>query len=977
MSGTESTDEEISLEESLLLCSRRGQANIIRDILQSKKEGKVDLDINCKGSQKANRGWTPLHLASYFGHPEVVQILLEYGVSVNVVNNVGDTALHKAAHTGRLDVVTLLLQHGADVSIINAEGSTAKSLAKTPEIQRLIRAAEEHDASRLEEEFISSVRLGQIEHIEHLMLDGRFNGKINCQDSFGNTALHVAAQAGQKEVAVYLLQQGLDTGTKNKQGFIPAEVAKTEQMKQLLHVKPKKDVIKIPARYEGLLIKKKFVRSKPLWVVLERGVLSYFHNRGDASTGSKRRGMKYLDNAHLMVSEENSYDFMIRFSDGTNHKLGVDPGAKEVQVGRDPTTGEIVTRQMWINSLKEHINYNTHYIHKGEMLKTESFDQLSVVTMQTALQEAQAHQDVLDSHVSQLCNYLTRSQQTSKLGNVVHLEEELQKTVKYSQDMCSSLNKCLNVYTQEQEEREKLLHEEKEKNRVLQEALHALAIEHHELERTYSHNIRARSFSIDDDEFFDCDDLDEDVDIHLPLSPTTRSMMSDNLSFKSCQVDLEGGNRGRVSPLSSIFHYHVQLGGRKELPKEMFDRNDFSFWSILKQCIGKELSKITMPVVFNEPLTFLQRITEYLEYSTLINTASMQDDPADRMMYVAAFAVSAISSNWDRIGKPFNPLLGETFELNRPDLGFRLVTEQVCHHPPISAFHVESDVFKFHGSIHPKLKFWGKSVEINPKGVITLELLKHGEIYTWQNVNCCVHNVIVGKIWIEHTGVMEVINHKTKHKAVLNFKQGGWFGKDLHKVEGFVYDFNKQKVKSLYGSWVYDLFGIDNSKYEEFLSSKPISPKHTVSENGNNDSEVEDNIPTHHFSTFNLNIPDQVVLWRATPRPEKSDKYFSFTAFAIALNELKDFMLDTLPPTDSRLRPDVRILEEGNIDLAGEEKNRLEEKQRAARRERKKRRDEWTPQWFKLERHPVTQKEDWLYTGKYWDKDWTKCPDIF
>jgi hypothetical protein len=35
-------------------------------------------------------------------------------------------------------VVTLLLQHGADVSIINAEGSTAKSLAKTPEIQRLI-----------------------------------------------------------------------------------------------------------------------------------------------------------------------------------------------------------------------------------------------------------------------------------------------------------------------------------------------------------------------------------------------------------------------------------------------------------------------------------------------------------------------------------------------------------------------------------------------------------------------------------------------------------------------------------------------------------------------------------------------------------------------------------------------------------------------------------------------------------------------
>ena len=39
-----------------------------------------------------------------------------------------------------------------------------------------------------------------------------------------------------------------------------------------------------------------------------------------------------------------------------------------------------------------------------------------------------------------------------------------------------------------------------------------------------------------------------------------------------------------------------------------------------------------MPVVFNEPLTFLQRITEYLEYATLLETAAAQDDPVDRLM---------------------------------------------------------------------------------------------------------------------------------------------------------------------------------------------------------------------------------------------------------------------------------------------------------------------------------------------------------
>lgn len=63
----------------------------------------------------------------------------------------------------------------------------------------------------------------------------------------------------------------------------------------------------------------------------------------------------------------------------------------------------------------------------------------------------------------------------------------------------------------------------------------------------------------------------------------------------------------------------------------MFSRNDFSIWSVLKNSIGKELSKITMPVVFNEPLSFLQRMVEYMEYAHLLNAASELSDPVERM----------------------------------------------------------------------------------------------------------------------------------------------------------------------------------------------------------------------------------------------------------------------------------------------------------------------------------------------------------
>ena len=56
------------------------------------------------------------------------------------------------------------------------------------------------------------------------------------------------------------------------------------------------------------------------------------------------------------------------------------------------------------------------------------------------------------------------------------------------------------------------------------------------------------------------------------------------------------------------------------------------------------------------------------------------------------------------------------------DLGFKYVSEQVCHHPPVSAFHVSAERYTFQGCVNPKLKFWGKSVEVTPKGLVTLHL---------------------------------------------------------------------------------------------------------------------------------------------------------------------------------------------------------------------------------------------------------------
>jgi len=86
----------------------------------------------------------------------------------------------------------------------------------------------------------------------------------------------------------------------------------------------------------------------------------------------------------------------------------------------------------------------------------------------------------------------------------------------------------------------------------------------------------------------------------------------------------------------------------------MFSRNDFNIWSVLKNCIGKELSKITMPVIFNEPLSFLQRMTEYMEYGKLLRVAAEKEDSLERMKYIAGTFLHICSELYDKTKKKNN-----------------------------------------------------------------------------------------------------------------------------------------------------------------------------------------------------------------------------------------------------------------------------------------------------------------------------------
>ncbi|CAA3018897.1 Hypothetical predicted protein, partial [Olea europaea subsp. europaea] len=307
-----------------------------------------------------------------------------------------------------------------------------------------------------------------------------------------------------------------------------------------------------------------------------------------------------------------------------------------------------------------------------------------------------------------------------------------------------------------------------------------------------------------------------------------------------------------------------------------------------------------------------------------------------RILYVAAFAVSGYASSEGRHCKPFNPLLGETYEADYPDKRVRFFSEKVSHHPTLIACHCEGEGWKFWGDSNLRSKFWGRSIQVDPVGTLTLEF-EDGEIFQWNKVTTSIYNLILGNIYCDHHGTMHIQGNR-QYSCKLKFKEQSILDRNPHQVHGFVEDVTGKKFATLFGKW-------DESMY--FV-------------NGDGSGKVKDK-------------SDASLLWKKNELPLNLTRY-NLTSFAITLNELTPGLKEKLPPTDSRLRPDQRHLENGEYDKANSEKLRLEMRQRMST---KLQENGWKPRWFDRE----SEEGSFRYVGGYWEArdqgKWDGCPNIF
>ncbi|MEE6465885.1 hypothetical protein FKM82_006732 [Ascaphus truei] len=108
------------------------------------------------------------------------------------------------------------------------------------------------------------------------------------------------------------------------------------------------------------------------------------------------------------------------------------------------------------------------------------------------------------------------------------------------------------------------------------------------------------------------------------------SDISDNVSEDNLSNDID--NESQTLDCASVTMVDGCSKHRTCLPAPCPNTSNISLWNILRNNIGKDLSKVAMPVELNEPLNTLQRLCEELEYSELLDNAAQAQDPFERMV---------------------------------------------------------------------------------------------------------------------------------------------------------------------------------------------------------------------------------------------------------------------------------------------------------------------------------------------------------
>ena len=432
------------------------------------------------------------------------------------------------------------------------------------------------------------------------------------------------------------------------------------------------------------------------------------------------------------------------------------------------------------------------------------------------------------------------------------------------------------------------------------------------------------------EEFFEMDEDNYNQENNFPNNKYNDTNISINMENNKINNNNNIGQINQINQLTTINNSNIKNNKfydplydypkRTSLPSKKTDHG-FNVWKVFKSAVGKDLSRFGVPVFFNEPLSSLQKFCEPFQYAYLLNSAAQEPNPYIRLAKSATFCIGQFVINNGRQAKFFNPLLYETYEYVDNEQNFRYMSEQVSHHPAISAYFAEGNGWNIYANTNAIIKFviTGR-LEVNALGRTYINYTNFNDVNAFNKPRLITRNLIIGTIDIDVEGKFEVTNEQGDSCEVDMIPSTSGQKGNLH---GKIKDINGDIKFLLEGNWLDNIYIINNETKEK------------------------------------------TIIWRIIPSKDKEDFYFQ--PYTFDLNNLTEEMKKALPPTDSRFRPDQRLMEYQDIDKAGDEKHRLEEEQRARAKQYKK--DGFIPKplYFEETYDDLTGELIYKYKGNYWD----------
>ncbi|XP_046860517.1 oxysterol-binding protein-related protein 11-like [Xenia sp. Carnegie-2017] len=260
--------------------------------------------------------------------------------------------------------------------------------------------------------------------------------------------------------------------------------------------------------------------------------------------------------------------------------------------------------------------------------------------------------------------------------------------------------------------------------------------------------------------------------------------------------------------------------------------------------LGMDLTKVSLPTFILEPRSLLEMFADCYGYPQLFLKITDETSPRDRMLAaVEYYLTSFYAARKGRYSKkPYNPILGEVFHCcwdisapktnghvtemestgeSRRDYRLRYVAEQVSHHPPVSAFYVECPEKNICMNSHvwTKSKFYGMSVGVELIGNGVLTLLDHDEEYffTFPNAYC---RSILTRPWYELGGKVSIACPKTGYNCSITFHTKPMYGGIKNHITGEVKHLPSDRTLCrINGQWT-DRIEMDFSEEVRLISEK-------------------------------------------------------------------------------------------------------------------------------------------------------------